>query len=213
MHAYLTTDVNGLKVTDYERIFDAERQARFLDFIYLARTILPEHNAYLELFEERVRGRYFYLIDAKKYLDYLHQLISITEKSLVVSSTKKLFSNADDKLAEAVLSFDNNDFTGCFNNLTTACELFLKERFDIPTTITSIGISKVITAIKNEQILSRYLTEVSQKVLIRNKGDHIGFNPSKVDAIEAIKAVENLFSKFKEATISEEVKLRILKQI
>jgi hypothetical protein len=125
----------------------------------------------------------------------------------------KIFEGAEEKMKQAGLCFENGDFPSTFHSLNTAFELILKDKIGIPTTITSINTSNVVEVIvkyKVEPYL--YLNEVRKRVLdIDNKIKHQGYAPSKIDAINGIKAMEDLIARLrnKEIELTEEVRNKI----
>lgn len=93
--------------------------------------------------------------------------------------------------------------------------MILKDKVGIPTTITKINTSSIVeffAKYKVEPYL--YLKEVKKRVVeIDNKIKHQGYSPSKIDAINGIKSMEELISKLrnKEIELTEEVRNKIHK--
>jgi len=151
---------------------------------------------------------------------YLYQTYQIIEREKKIESSiteNKLFLGAEDKLKIAGISFQNGDYSSTFNNLNTALELILKDILGIPTTITKINTSDIINILVKEGVGPiQHLKEVQKHILsIDNKIKHQGYNPSKIDSINAIKAMEDLLSQLNKVTINinEEIKEKILNKL
>lgn len=146
-------------------------------------------------------------------LEYVLLLLDLEEKE---TQDKKEFErnfldSALDKLRQAGISFENQDYSGVSNKLNTSVELALKDALDIPSTIKGINTSKIIDIlIKYKVGPVEYLKEVQKHVLMDNLVKHQGMSPVESRAITAISSVTNLFNKLKEPlTINEEIRDKI----
>jgi hypothetical protein len=151
--------------------------------------------------------------DANSVIRHLLDILEIEKESKVLIKEMKIFDSADEKMKQAGLCFQSEDYPSVFHNLNTTLELVLKDKLNIPTTITNINTSNIVDVLvkyKVEPYL--YLTEAKKHVLtIDNKIKHQGYSPSKIDAINGIKAMEDLISKLrnKELVLTDEVRNKI----
>jgi hypothetical protein len=129
----------------------------------------------------------------------------------------KIFESADEKMKQAGLSFSKEDYSSTFHNLNTAFELIIKDKVGIPTTITKINTANIVEVLIKYKIEPHlYLNEVRKRVIdIDNKTKHQGYLPSKIDAINGIRAMEDLISKLrnKELVLSDEVRNKICEEL
>jgi len=125
----------------------------------------------------------------------------------------KIFESAEEKMKQAGLAFEKADFSSVFHCLNTSFELVLKDKIGIPTTITGINTSNIVEVLVKHKVESYlYFQEVKKRVTeIDNKIKHQGYSPSKIDAINGIKAMEDLISRLrdKELKLTEEIKNKI----
>jgi len=143
--------------------------------------------------------------------DMLHACEFI-EKTISKKEGKKSksFLTYSDLLKEAQLALKRDQQAYSIHLCDSAIEAFLKEMLDIPSTIVGAGTVKfisecIILNIPNGTIL--YLKEAKNKVCqLDNQIKHKAYIPSKLDAINALKATEELLSKkerFKSLTEEE----------
>ncbi|MEK6840931.1 MAG: hypothetical protein AABX79_03180 [Nanoarchaeota archaeon] len=150
-------------------------------------------------------------------LNYLEIILEMRVDELSEEEAKKnaevvkFLDSANDKLKQAGVSFENQDYSGVSNNLNTAVELALKDALDIPSTIKGINTSKIIDVlISYKKGPVEYLKEVKNHVLMDNLVKHQGVSPVESRAVTAISSVENLFKKLKEQiVIDDEIKDKI----
>lgn len=174
-----------------------EKADVFIDLCVNARTILKDHETYLS----NTLTKYRYNPQQPRSetlgrISYLLELLRMQEGSSNIGQ-RMILQGAKDKLKEAGTSFKNEDYTSVINSLNTAIELALKDELDIPTTISKINTRKVVEICLSENIGPvDYMKELIKHVLeIDNKIKHRGYNPSRVDCINAIAAVENFLVK------------------
>lgn len=151
--------------------------------------------------------------EAIKACDYILELLELKTSTEEKIEEKKIFQEAEDKLKEAGVSFSKDDLTSVINNLNTCIELALKDKLDIPITITKINTNKIIEiCIAHKVGPVEYLKEIKKHVLeIANRVKHQGYSPPKKDCIDAIKAAEDFLKKAKEYSfkVTEEIKEKI----
>jgi HEPN domain-containing protein len=192
---------------------------KFENLMNVASQILPEHKAlFLLTYEEAdsiTDGLKIW--DARSITLHLLNIIQIEKSSETKIEEMKIFESAEEKLKQANLSFQRGDYTSVLNNLNTALELVLKDKLGIPTTITKINTAKIIDILVKHKIGPYpYFNEAKKHILeIDNKVKHQGYKPSKIDCINAIKAMEELLSKLKsmKIEISEEIKNKIYEEL
>ena len=189
----------------------ADLLAKVNNIIVVSLITFPE---YTELF----RSFYKDIPNTNKYaalsmLDHILEIIKLEKTSLTKIKERKIFESAEDKLSQSNISLRNNDYPSVFHNLNTALELAIKDKLEIPTTITKINTTNILEImVKYEIGPSAYLNEVKNRVVfIDNKVKHQGYIPSKIECINAIKSVEDLFQRLKsiEIKLSDEIKNKI----
>lgn len=182
--------------------------------------VLPEHITFFRtLWNSGQRGTLTGLDpdDVIKACEYAMELLEL-EKSIKAKTTEgKIFQSAKEKLAEAGKSFMKEDWPSTMNNLNTCLELMLKEKLNIPTTIPKINTAKIIEIlIKHNVGPTNFLNESKKRISeIDNKIKHQGYNPSKIDCINAIKSAEELFSKLDndQIVLTEEIKNKVYSDV
>jgi len=131
-------------------------------------------------------------------------------------SVKKQFLNSQDLLKQAGEALRQGHETFSLNLCDTAIESFLKEMFDIPSTIVGAGPVKFLSECMILDIpkgMDLYLKEVKNKVCqMNNQIKHKAYVPSRLDSINALKATEELFirkNRFRTLTIEEKRKVQV----
>lgn len=151
--------------------------------------------------------------DARSALKHILNILKIEKTSEKKIKDMKLFDGADDKVQQASNSYKNQDYSSAFHSLNTAIELALKDKLDIPVTITGINTSNAIEVLVSQKLGPyTYLDQAKKRaVLIDNKNKHTGYSPTKSECISAIKAVEDLLPRLRKSKIalSEVVKQKI----
>jgi hypothetical protein len=178
--------------------------AKFENIIVHARKFIPEHNTFLSSASERITDELdseseVAVSEFESTLDYILELLDLQENAETRIEEGRVFSSAEEKMREAGKSFASGDYSSVLNNLNTALELALKDRLEIPTTITSINTTRIIEILVAERIGPvEYMTEVKKHLLqLDNKNKHQGYNPSKLDCVNAIKALEDLVQRLR----------------
>jgi hypothetical protein len=190
---------------DYNPLFEAS----FRNLMVVANNTLPEYN---EFFSSAI-DKTHYVSQAKLVIHHLLDILEIEKESKTLIKEMKIFESADEKMKQAGLCFQNEDYSSTFHNLNTALELIIKDKVGIPTTITGIKTANVIELLvkyKTEQY--PYFNEVRKRVIdIDNKSKHQSYLPSKLEAINGIRAMEDLISKLRNTNleISEELRNKI----
>ena len=145
------------------------------------------------------------------------ELIEIEKSTQRKIDDEKIFEGALEKMKQAGISFRNDDYNSTLQNLNTTLELLLKDRLGIPTTITNINTSNIIDILVKYKIEPYlYLDEARRRVtLIDNKIKHQGYVCSKIESINALKAMEELISKLRdnEIKLDEEVNKKIYQSL
>ena len=128
----------------------------------------------------------------------------------------KSFLNPAELIKHAGMALRQGQDAYAIHLCDAAIEAFLKDVFDVPSTIVGAGTVKflsecIILNIPNGMNL--YLNEVKNKVSqIDNQVKHKAYLPSRLDAINALKAVEELYirrNRFSNLNIDEKRKVQI----
>lgn len=189
--------------------------SKFINLISIATKELPEHKVF---FNSEWAERYSINVsDAAEFCDYILELLELKTRSEKRIHERKIFQEADDKLKEAGVSFSKGDSTSVINNLNTCIELALKDKLDIPITITKINTDKIIDICMAHKVGPvEYLKEIKKHVLeIDNKIKHQGYSPSRKDCVDAIKATEGFLKKAKKYSfkVKGEIKEKIYSEV
>ena len=192
--------------------YNSDLSYRYLDILNNARKLLPDNESYItKLILEYNQGYPIRTQFINDCLNYILRLISINYSTVV--ENKKILQDAEDKLLEAGISLEHEDFTSVINNLNTATELALKEEIDIPLTIRGIDTRNIIEiCIAQEVGPKEFLQELIKHVLeIDNKIKHQGYKADQKDAINAISAFEGFLKRIKKTqfNVSEEIRQKI----
>ncbi len=184
--------------------YGTELGSRYVDILVNAKKLLKDNDVYLQnlinSYHLEASNRYssgFYSLSVIKSFEYIMSLLNVMIPDVVAE--KKLLEDAQDKLKEAGISFENQDFSSVINNLNTGVELALKDELDIPKTISKINTRKILDiCIANDVGPKEYLQEIIKHVLeVDNKVKHQGYKPQKIDAINAVSAFEGLIKQAK----------------
>jgi HEPN domain-containing protein len=189
-------------------------EAEFKNLMTVAINTLPEHKELFTVTYEKTNLDYGITVDeARSVISHLLDVILIQKTTETKIREMKIFESAEEKMRQAGLSFRKEDYSSTFHNLNTALELVLKDKVEIPTTITGINTSNIIDVLTKYKVESFLFLEEARKhiLLIDNKIKHQGYSPSKADCINGIKAMENLIAKLRntEMKLTEEVKNKI----
>lgn len=172
--------------------------SKYKNLLSLAIKELPEHEVFFK--SEWAREDSTKINEALSTCGYILLLLALKMSIEKGVDEGKIFLGAEGKLKEAGTSFSNDDWPAVINNLNTCIELALKDKLDIPTTITKINTNKIIEICIADGVGPvQYLKEIKKHVLeIDNRVKHIAYSPSKKDCIDAIKATEDFLQKAKE---------------
>ena len=128
---------------------------------------------------------------------------------------KKTFLRDTDLIENARKSLQKGEDAYSINLCDSAVEAFLKEVFDIPSTIVGAGSVKFLSECMILDIpkgLNLYLGEVKNKVCqMNNQVKHKSYVPSRLDAINSLKAAEEFFvrkNRFLDLTDEEKRKVQ-----
>lgn len=193
-------------------------RAKVKNVFNIADNLLPEHKSYFLSLKNLVNQYDTYsLSDAQEALEHILEIIEIEESSELKIKELKIFESAEDKLKQAGHFFRNENFPSVFNNLNSALELVLKDKIEIPTTLTGINTTNVIELLVKEKInCYKYFDEAKKRVtLIDNKIKHVGYTPSQPECVSALRAMEDLMSKLrnKEIKISDKLRNKIFESL
>ena len=201
---------------------------RYLDILNNAKKLLTDNSIYLENlisnYKSRSEAHDGYMQDSNYSLNqskvvtslkYTLKLLSVNFPEII--EKKKILEDAQDKLTEAGISFENQDFSSVITKLNTGVELALKDELDIPMTIRRINTRKILDICIASNIGPKeYLKELIKHVVdVDNKIKHQGFRPQKVDAINAISAFEGFIQRVKKYPfkVTDEIKEKIFSGI
>jgi len=126
----------------------------------------------------------------------------------------KSFLGPSDMIKKAGLALREGHEEYCVHLCDSTVEAFLKEVFDVPSTIVGAGSVKFLSEcmiLNVPEGMSLYLKEVKNKVCqMNNQVKHKGYVPSKLDAINALKVTEELYARRRRFfDLSEEDKRKI----
>lgn len=185
--------------------------AKVENLMAIAYETFPEHSVFFRRVSIGLSS--CFIFSAIKAVEYLLEILETEKASRAKIKELKVFESADEKVKQASLSFRKEDYTSAFHNLNTALELVLKDKVKIPTTITGVNTSTIIDVlVKHKVKCYLYLTEAKKRVLIiDNKIKHIAYSPTKLECLNAIKAMEELISclRDKKIKLTEEIRNKI----
>jgi hypothetical protein len=190
-------------------------EAKFRNLLQVSYSVFPEHKELFTTSANRIyEGANLLSVDGAIYVvNHILQILDIEKSCSSKAEKMKIFESAEEKMKQADLSFQKEDFASTFHCLNTAFELILKDKIGIPTTITKINTSNIVEILVKHKVEPYlYFQEVKKRVIeIDNKIKHQGYSPSKIDAINGIKAMEDLISKLrkKEIELTDEVRNKI----
>jgi HEPN domain-containing protein len=191
-----------------------ELEAKVRNLMNVGIKSLPEHQELFTRTYSNIDGMYGLTVaQASSVISHLLDIIQIERTTETKIKEMKIFQSAEEKLKQAGLSFQKEDYPSTIHNLNTALELVLKDKVGIPTTITGVNTSNIIDVLMKYKVEPYlYLTEARKHVLvIDNKTKHQGYTPSKIDCINGIKAMEELIGRLRniEMKLTDEVRNKI----
>ena len=177
------------------------RRAEIENLMYMAMDVLPDHTAFFVSVTTHILS--VTITDAQQIISHLKAIMKLERRGEKRISEMKIFESADEKMKQVGLSFRKEDYSSTFNNLNAALELVLKDKCDIPTTITGINTSNVIDLLVKYKVEPfSHFKEAGKRVTeIANRAKHQGYVPSKNEAILGIKAMEELITKLRDREI------------
>ena len=193
--------------------------ARIQNILSVSNKTLPDHHTFFKRTFTEIDEPYshFAISDAVSVIQHLLNIIDIEKSSEIKIKEDKIFEGAEDKIKQASTSFRKGDYSSVFHTLNTALELVLKDKVEIPTTLTGINTSNVIELLVKEKAdCYQYFDEAKKRItLIDNKIKHTGYSPSQPECITALKAMQDLTFKLKnkEIKISEELGTKIFESL
>lgn len=150
--------------------------------------------------------------DILKNCKFIEDLLNKKLESDLKSN--KSFLRPEDLVKKAELALRQGQDEYTIHLCDSAAEMFLKEVFDIPSTIISAGSVKFLSECMILDIpkgMSLYLKEVKNKVCqMNNQIKHKAYIPMRLDAINALKVTQEMFArKTRFYNLSEEEKKKI----
>ena len=194
---------------------DSKIKKQFSDIIRNSIKILPEKRNLFQDIKTKVMDRHHgpfgsdILNNLKTIADLLNKDISKAIKD------QKTFLSPEDLLKKAGQALRENNESYAISLCDSAIEAFLKHHFDVPSTIVGAGTVKFLSecmVLKIPQGIELYLKECKNKVSqIDNQVKHKAYVPTRLDAINAIKATEELLARkntFSHLTMEEKRKVQ-----
>ena len=183
---------------------------QFSDLITLSLNVFPEQVSKINELKSKTMNRPHgpFGSDITSACQAIAAMLEKTKRK--ESKTAKQFLNSDDLLKQAGDALRNGQEAYSINLCDSAIEVFLKEMFDVPSTIVGAGNVKFLSECIILDIppgMELYLKEVKNKVCqTNNQIKHKAYIPSRLDAINALKATEELLmrkNRFRSLTVTE----------
>ena len=183
-----------LKNWDSNEFVSSSDRLKIKNFFRLAKDTLPSHSTYITEEQSEVDS-YYHVGEALSAINHIVEIIDI-EQMTPPDIKQALFESSLDKYKKCKLFYEENDFTSLFNNINSSLELLLKESLELPTT-SKIPTSNMIDKLVKHKIEPYLFLDVNRKKIIDidNKVKHSGYIPSKKDAIDAMKSMEDTLNK------------------
>ncbi len=154
--------------------------------------------------------------EAVAIVKHTMELIGFEKEIRAKIEAGKLFDTAHDKLEQATKIFQEGDekkYPSVLDSLNSALELMLKDKLEIPVTLTNVNTAKIVDILVSNNIgPTMYLSEAKRHISsIDNQTKHEAYRPTKVDCIKALKAAIDLETKLKnvEIKLNDEVRNKI----
>ncbi|MFH1591946.1 MAG: hypothetical protein ABIB47_01115 [Candidatus Woesearchaeota archaeon] len=186
---------------------------QFSDLIGLSIKLMPENKEKLLELKEKVMNRPHGPFGSD-VISSCKLLKGFLDKN-IKNETKKQFLNSQDLLNQAGIALRQGHEAYSINLCDSAIESFLKEMFDVPSTIVGAGSVKFLSECMILNIpsgLELYLKEVKNKVCqMNNQIKHKGYVPTRLDAINALKSTEEVLirkNRFRTLTQAEKRKVQ-----
>ena len=188
---------------------------QFSELIRESVPLLPDKSQKLQDLKKKTLARHY-----GPYGSDILQVCALIEEFLDLKKEKDLresksFLGPADLIKKAILALRQGQDAYVIYLCDAAVEAFLKEVFDVPSTIVGAGTVKFLSECMILDIpheMSLYLQEVKNKVSqIDNQIKHKAYVPSRLDAINALKAVEELYARrhrFYTLTYEEKIKVQ-----
>lgn len=184
----ITRLIHDLKEISSLGYLDEVTEARYKDLMHILEETLPEHKVFIRSISK--------IDDIPLAIDSLEEIGILLNINISMESKKtegKIFASVEDKIKEASISFKNRDFAGVFNNLNTALELMLKEKLQIPSTLTKIDTANILEILISEKIGPvENFKEVRKRLFIDAHTKHRGYIPQPDECLHALKSMKEL---------------------
>jgi hypothetical protein len=188
---------------------------RLKHLVGLASESLPEHASLFRALWQRFdstrggmlgltnigseRGFFIQSVDlANQILDNIAEFIRYAQEAEGVPPGGVLAA-AEEKEREAARSLEKEDYAGALQNLNAALESALKEQLNIPTAISRISVSKIVSILVSNKVGPYTYLEEASRHLLRPENDarRRAYQPAKTDCIRAMKSVQDLLAKLR----------------
>ena len=203
-----------LEIQDEFYLNSNDLKAKLINLLDISSNSLPDHQSLFSV--PRTKIYVAYGLSNKEAISLVNHLLEIIELEKEFKKTTKkfnIFDSANEKINQAGSYFQKTDYHSVFSSLNTAFELLLKDKIGIPTTITGINTANIVEVLVKHKVEPYlYFKEVRKRVTdIDNKVKHQSYSPSKIDAINGIRAMEDLILRLKnkELNLTQEVKNKI----
>ena len=207
----LLTEIKSKVKIGYVYYDNSSLKKQFSELVAAAIKIFPEEKDKLVSLKVKVLQRPHgpFGADIINACEFVEKIIVKKE-----SKTSKSFLRYPDLLKEAQLALRRDQQAYAIHLCDSAIEAFLKEMLDIRSTIVGAGTVKFISECIILNIpngIELHLKEAKNKVCqLDNQIKHKAYVPSKLDAINALKVIEELLSrKERFKSLNEEEKKKI----
>lgn len=184
---------NSCREPDFSRA-EPVLQTQFLHILIMTKRTFPDLEPFVTSFSIVIHNKITHVKDVRQVCRYIKDTVRKERNAAVQIAKMKIFLGAKEKLEEAANAFRIGDNPGTFNHLNTCLELILKSKFRIPTTIKGINTASIIEVAVSQKIGPiKFLEEAKKRISeLDNQVKHKGYNPSKVECINALRCMEEL---------------------
>jgi hypothetical protein len=188
-----------------------ESKAEFRDILEFAEKVLPERQYFIDEASDNTTSTRFSYSREGTFIEGLKDFVSMEESFEEKLEERKLFLGAEEQLKIAADNLQNGleskNFGPVFSPLGTAVDLALKDKLELPVTLTirEASVKKMLQIIGQHTTLGKFCDEIYKNVYdVRSKIEHEGYNPTQGQAIEALKISEDFIRKLKSFSIPQD---------